>query len=65
MNTIITEDSFGSMLPRNWQEIANYLNGILEEIWNQSDDRDDFKEVVEEVWERYCNGMLPDAPKVI
>lgn len=56
MNNAITEDSFGTMLPGNWREIADYLNAILEEIGY---------DMAEEVWEAYCNGVLQDAPEAI
>lgn len=63
---MITVDSFGSDLPANWKEIADFLNGLLEEIWDKEghdDFDDDFKETVEDIWDRYCSDMIPDAPK--
>lgn len=61
MNSYFTEDSFGSDLPVNWEEIANYLNEIVcsSNILFEDDDTPNL------VWENYCNGCYPDAPKPI
>lgn len=55
----ITVDSFGSNLPKNWEEIANFLNNLIEEKG------DDSKLAVEELWEDYCSGRIEDAPEPI
>lgn len=55
----ITVDSFGSNLPRNWEEIADFLNNLIEEKG------DDSKLAVEELWEDYCSGRIEDAPEAI
>lgn len=47
-------DSFGSMCPENWEEIADYLNNKLE----AGEDPD-------EIWETYCRGGYQDAPEAI
>lgn len=62
---LITMDSFGAALPDNWQEIADYLNELLSELWEKSESKDDFKEAVEEVWDQYCNDLISGAPKAI
>lgn len=55
---MITMDSFGSMLPENWEEIADFLNNLIEErgIENDPDELD-------QLWEDYCNGDIPGAPE--
>ena len=55
---MITMDSFGSMLPENWEEIADFLNAIIEErgIENDLDD-------LARLWEDYCSGDIPGAPE--
>ena len=55
---MITMDSFGSMLPDNWEEIAAYLNRIIEE-----QGIDDDPDAVNQLWEDYCNGDIPGAPE--
>lgn len=55
----ITVESFGSNLPRNWEEIADFLNNLIEEK------ADDSKEAVEEIWENYCAGNIKGAPEPI
>lgn len=49
----VNEDSFGSECPKNWEEIADYLNEKI-----------DAGEDQEEVWEAYHNGNYSDAPVV-
>lgn len=53
---LITMDSFGADLPTNWAEIAAYLNEIID---RENLDHDE----ANELWERYCNGDIPGAPK--
>ena len=73
---IITMDSFGDTCPANWEEIADYLNeiisGYVAEATNTDENgveyitRDDelaLDERVAALWESYCSGDLPDAPK--
>ena len=57
---IINVDSFGSDCPVNWEEIAAYLNAIIMEK-GIADDYDE----TQTLWEQYCNGDLPEAPKPI
>ena len=55
----ITVESFGGNLPRNWEEIADFLNNLIEEKGDNS------KLAVEELWEDYCSGRIEDAPEPI
>ena len=55
----ITMDSFGDTCPANWEEIADYLNALIDEIPDDEDKRDK----VDALWEVFCSGDLPDAPK--
>ena len=64
----ITMDSFGDECPRNWQEIANYLNERIDSM----DITDEFgelttdgREAIDDLWERYCAGQIEGAPKPI
>ena len=62
---IIDEDSFGSNCPKNWEEIADFLNEIIESRADGDYDVDDMNALSDEVWEQYCNGELKDAPEEI
>ena len=75
-NYYITMDSFGDDLPNNWEEIAAFLNGIIEQTLehtegafdNGYDDTGlsfDGHEIVNRIWENYCNGLLKNAPTPI
>lgn len=55
---MITMDSFGSMLPANWEEIAEFLNNLIEERGIEND-----KDELDKLWEDYCNGDIPGAPE--
>ena len=56
---LITADSFGADCPSNWEEIANYLNDIIRSACILFDEED----TAQVVWEAYCNGNYPNAPK--
>ena len=58
-----TVDSFGADCPANWEEIADYLNAAVEGLIAPEDDDRDIRDKVEDLWERYCDGDLADAPK--
>lgn len=55
---MITMDSFGSMLPGNWEEIADFLNNLIEERGIEND-----PDELAQLWEDYCNGDIPGAPE--
>lgn len=57
MENWITAESFGADLPENWEEIADYLNETIRERGIEDDHNE-----VNELWEAYWNGNLPDAP---
>ena len=59
----ITMDSFGSECPENWEEIANYLNDLADLLGIPEDNSPEANEQLENIWEKYCNGDLPDAPE--
>ena len=61
---MIDENSFGSMLPRNWEEIANSLNvEIMDRIATTPDcSPEEAYDIAAAVWEDYCNGDLLDVP---
>ena len=55
---MITMDSFGQFLPSNWEEIADFLNALIEEQGIEDD-----PDAVNQLWENYCNGDIPGAPE--
>ena len=75
-NYHINEDSFGSDCPTNWEEIANFLNALIDRTLDQTpgaydpsyDDSGlsaDGHDIVDGIWERFCSGYLPDAPEAV
>ena len=56
----ITVDSFGADLPVNWDEIADFLNALIDERGIEDD-----HDAVNDLWEAYCAGEIPDAPAAI
>ena len=56
----VTMDSFGDNCPKNWEEIASYLNekidNILDKYGEDADYNPDCTEEIIKVWEDYCNG---------
>ena len=65
MKRIFDGDSFWSNCPQNWEEIADFLNDVLEERSNEDMDDRDLKNLMEEIWEEYCSGRLDGAPEAI
>lgn len=55
---MITMDSFGSECPENWEEIADFLNALIEERGIEND-----PDELNQLWEDYCNGDIPGAPE--
>lgn len=58
---MFTFESFGAVLPDNWEEITIYLNGTVRDMKLTKDDKD----AIEQVWEDYWEGKFTDAPKAI
>jgi hypothetical protein len=62
-------DSFGQECPANWEEIANYLNNIIDSMDITDPDTGDItlegREALSDLWERYCAGDMPGAPAPI
>lgn len=64
----ITMDSFGQECPENWQEIADYLNNIIDERVTPDEYgniTEDDKNTLCKIWEDYWNENMQDAPKPI
>lgn len=61
MKRYITADSFGADCPANWEEIAAFLNQIIEDHEPDEDEREE-NDWYADLWERYCNGEIPGAP---
>lgn len=62
MEIRITIDSFGDTCPANWEEIANYLNEIIDKYAEETSDEIEFRERCDSLWETYCAGELDGAP---
>lgn len=61
----ITMESFGSMCPSNWREIAAYLNEyIADQLAELDDDTPDYEidALMDRIWEDYCGGNLTGCP---
>lgn len=58
MTNYITAESFGSEIPANWEQIATYLNEIIDRRGIAEDHA-----AVNELWESYWNGEIPGAPE--
>ena len=56
----ITEDSFGSVCPENWQEIADYLNCKIAERFDELDrenaDDNEYRCEADAIFGNYCAG---------
>lgn len=64
----INMDYFGDTCPSNWEEIADYLNAIIEakeDLFEDGELTRDGRDYIEQLWEQYCSGDLPDAPKPV
>lgn len=63
----VTMDSFGQECPKNWNEIAAYLNSKIDEL-PEYDNEQDRKDAIEDIWSEYWNayhsGILPDDAPV-
>lgn len=63
MTEYYTMDSFGSLLPENWEEICDFLNTEIEKRISEDMTDVEIRDADEALWEAYCAGDLPDAPK--
>jgi len=72
-NYHVTADSFGADLPGNWEEIADYLNNLIDTTLENMDGAfepghdntglsADGHEALYDIWERYCAGEIEGAP---
>ena len=63
---MITAESFGSNCPQNWEEIADFLNEIIEEkIEADNLDYRDALDFSDELWMQYCMGKIENAPVAV
>ena len=66
-------DSFGADCPRNWEEIAEFLNDLTRrELVAAGEDPDrgydptpEGRDIAESIWERFCSGELAECPEPI
>lgn len=64
----VTMDSFGENCPKNWEEIASFLNPIMAaEIARIGEDAPDWEkqDVTDKVWEAFCNGEIDACPEPV
>ena len=72
----ITMESFGADCPRNWEEIAAFLNRLIDEKLEAADGAfdpghddsglsEEGHEIVDKIWEDYCTYDIPGAPEPI
>ena len=65
---MITAESFGSDLPKNWEEIADFMNKAaeywIERLKKEDPDFDDESPIYDEVWDAFWHGEFADAPIV-
>lgn len=65
---MITAESFGSLLPKNWEEISDYMNKAaedrIERLKKNDPDLDDESPIYDEVWEDFWAGSFADPPIV-
>lgn len=70
---MIDMDSFGSECPANWEEIASYLNDIIDTYIAEAtsidedgmewiDDEAALRDRIAALWESYCAGDIAEAP---
>lgn len=72
MDYHITMESFGQDCPRNWDEIADYLNSQIDSLSDITDEFDeltpDGREQIDAIWNRYWNdyhsGTMPEGAPV-
>ena len=71
IKTMYSQDAFGSICPKNWDEISEYLKSETGRridtliLTNGSADYDDLYETDSHLWEDFCSMNLPDCPKMI
>lgn len=63
----IDVDSFGPNVPRNWEEICDFLNAKLDVLLagldpDNLEDRREAWEITEKLWNDYSSGDIPGAP---
>ena len=66
----ISMDSFGQTCPENWEEIADFLNGIIDSMEGITDNETgeftpEGRDQIDNLWERYCAGEIDGAPRPI
>ena len=78
----VTMDDFDQfdVWPSNWQDIADFLNDIIDsriramidahddfDAWLEVDQYRECRDISEKVWEQYCSGELDDegCPAII
>lgn len=73
----ITAESFGDECPKNWEEIADYLNEKIEAALSSNPElyfepgydasglSAEGHDLLDKIWEDYCSDEYPDAPQPI
>lgn len=62
----ITHESFGSDCPKNWEEIAEYINDSIRYRLESDDFNEcDLSTIADSFWEAFWQGEFADAPVVL
>ena len=68
----VTMDSFGDKCPTNWEEIAGFLNHLIDgelekagEVPEYGDITPEGNEIVFKIWESFCRGELSECPEPV
>ena len=67
-NYLVNMDSFGDNCPTNWEEIAAFLNPMIEKVIDELGDEAEDWEIQDEtnkIWDAFCNGEIKDCPEPI
>lgn len=58
-------DSFGQDCPTNWQEIADALNGFLDELAEDCTDKRDLRDEADALWAQYWSFGIYGVPSPV
>ena len=64
MKKYITVDSFGAHCPENWEEIAYFLNRLIDEHEPEENERDE-NDWYDNLWEKYWKGDINGSPEPV
>jgi hypothetical protein len=72
MDNYFTAETFGEYLPKNWEEIVDALNRLVDEHIEKDENANkpwdvypEAREWYDDLWDKFLHGELPDVPKPI